>query len=513
MRNYQYHLLAAIIAILMVVAVRANFPKVDKYHYGADEGYYLHYSKVLHDEGFYPGMRRLSNEHAEKLQRSVIPSPLRIFHMFNLWVFSYLFGGIAGLSWLSLISYLLMLVVSFLYIYRTFGGLSALVATVLLATAPLGLGISARALMDSTNYLMIIVTMVAFLQYLAKPSWRNAVIFIIVHWLCVMEKDVNIVFLPAFALVWLFLFWRERDRYAFVHGLVVAIAVPVLCFVSYMVFVGWDNFLTIFTALGQAYKVSPFTSYGIIYHNGPWYQFIVDYAILAPLLLVVSLFGVGYLFAKDNVIEKRQLAIMLTVFISNAIFIATVSMNVRYIIYMEWFMALIVAVVVPLWLRQVSLPMALRNGLLMVFVGFIAIFNVVQYNRIFVQHTTYDTINYNLLYSGEVLPKMYMQQVLDEERIKLTQVPLSTEAQAKLTQSYELYKQRDFETIIANCKAIIKEQPYHAETYNLLCAAYNELGLYHYASEACNMALMMQPDFNLAENNLMWATTQLQAQQ
>lgn len=511
-QKYGYHALAAVLLLITIMVLRSDFPTLDKYHYGADEGYYLHYANTLHDEGFIKGMHHLAEEHAEKVQRSVIPSPLRVFHMFCLWVFSYIFSGIVGLSWLSLISYALVVLVSYLFVYRIYGGVSAIIITALLATAPLGIGVSSRGLMDTTNYLLIVLSGITFIRYLQKPSGRHLALFIGIFVLCVLEKEVNVVLLPAFALVWLYEYWKQKGALPFLHAVIVAISIPLVCFASYMIFIGWDSFYTIFSGLGQGFKISPFTSYTVIYHSGPWYQFLVDYSILAPVAVMVSILGFGYLLASSTISTIRPVLILAFVFFTNVVFIATISMNVRYIIYIEWLMALVLAVAIPIGLKRIaSVPLQRIVGI--VLVGFLATYNYVQYNRIFVANETYDTINYNLLVGGNLMPKLELDAVINEERKRLAAVPLDEQSNALLVQSYQLYQNKEFGTVVNNCKAIIKIQPYHAETYNLLCAAYNELKLYHYAVEACNMALVVEPSYQLAKNNLAWANEQLQSEQ
>jgi len=261
--------------------------------------------------------------------------------------------------------------------------------------------------------------------------------------------------------------------------------------------------------LGRAFQITPFTKYGVIFHKGPWYQFIVDYAILSPVILLLSLVAMGYLLSKSDLPNKQVIIIAAVVFFFNALFITTVSMNVRYILYMDWLMALVLAVAIPLWVSEIQFNLTAKRVCAILLLLFLGIFNYSQYHKLFVEHQSYDTINHTLLTNGEILPKWYMEAQIQEERIKLLNTPLTPEASALLQQSYELNDAKDFDGVIANCKAILQLNPYHAETYNLLCVAYNEKGMYHYAIEACNMALYMAPDYKLAKNNLAWAMEQI----
>ena len=48
-------------------------------------------------------------------------------------------------------------------------------------------------------------------------------------------------------------------------------------------------------------------------------------------------------------------------------------------------------------------------------------------------------------------------------------------------------------------------KPNNAVVLNNLCAAYNDLGKWQDAIQACSKALELEPDFKLAKNNLKWA--------
>ena len=48
-------------------------------------------------------------------------------------------------------------------------------------------------------------------------------------------------------------------------------------------------------------------------------------------------------------------------------------------------------------------------------------------------------------------------------------------------------------------------RPNYAEAWNNIGAAYNKLGRYEEAAAACEEALRLKPDFQLARNNLQYA--------
>jgi protein O-mannosyl-transferase len=51
----------------------------------------------------------------------------------------------------------------------------------------------------------------------------------------------------------------------------------------------------------------------------------------------------------------------------------------------------------------------------------------------------------------------------------------------------------------------LKLRPDYAEAWNNICAANNQLGRFEEASKACEQALRLKPDLELARNNLQYA--------
>jgi tetratricopeptide (TPR) repeat protein len=72
---------------------------------------------------------------------------------------------------------------------------------------------------------------------------------------------------------------------------------------------------------------------------------------------------------------------------------------------------------------------------------------------------------------------------------------------------YEAYQEGDFNLCIELNKKAIALQPDYVRAYNNLCSAYNSLKMWDKGIEACNKAIEIDPNFQLAKNNLNWAIT------
>src|SRR5215212_6930114 len=76
--------------------------------------------------------------------------------------------------------------------------------------------------------------------------------------------------------------------------------------------------------------------------------------------------------------------------------------------------------------------------------------------------------------------------------------PASSAAQipeSYLARNFQLYREARYAESIAASRAAINLRPNYAEAWNNIGAAYNKLGQYDEAVDACEQALRYKPDF------------------
>jgi Flp pilus assembly protein TadD len=75
--------------------------------------------------------------------------------------------------------------------------------------------------------------------------------------------------------------------------------------------------------------------------------------------------------------------------------------------------------------------------------------------------------------------------------------------------SEKLYLNSQYEKAIDVCIQLLKFAPNNKLAYNNMCASYNQLKEWDLAKTACQNALTIDPNFQIAKNNLNWANREL----
>jgi len=83
--------------------------------------------------------------------------------------------------------------------------------------------------------------------------------------------------------------------------------------------------------------------------------------------------------------------------------------------------------------------------------------------------------------------------------------PTTQTPESYLGLSLQLYREERYAESIAASRAALALRPSYAEAWNNICAAYNKLGRYDNAGAACEEALRLKSDFQLARSNLQYA--------
>ncbi len=119
---------------------------------------------------------------------------------------------------------------------------------------------------------------------------------------------------------------------------------------------------------------------------------------------------------------------------------------------------------------------------------------------------------YKLIYTSPLgFAKLYkhLPPSLRKLKTQTEMLPGSDKATDLLNQSLNSYNQGDYNECIRLNKKALEINPALADAWNNICASYNSMKMWKEASNACNEAIKIRPDYQLAKNNLNWALKNL----
>ena len=265
--------------------------------------------------------------------------------------------------------------------------------TALMATAPLQIHLSQRALIDS-YFCFVAVTALWLawenLQHPRRGAWLTS--YTLSLTLLVLTKE-NAAFV-VFALIGVLLLNRYlRFGTATPHLLIATIVGPLIAvfFLAFLVGGLWDwiQFYRMFI------EKSRLNFYSVLVQDGPWYRYAVDFVILSPVLVA---FACGAVFQ----VKPRQRA---TLFVTTFLLLSLSGMSMvrygislRYAAFCELPLCWLACTQVLSLSRIVSQRhrTALTVGVFLI----LASVNVNQYVRFFVEGAIYDPVTAALVWSS-----------------------------------------------------------------------------------------------------------------
>lgn len=115
-------------------------------------------------------------------------------------------------------------------------------------------------------------------------------------------------------------------------------------------------------------------------------------------------------------------------------------------------------------------------------------------------------------YQSQVLLGNIKSKIISPEQ-EIKNIISKIKAKPSVANYFELsLKYYDFKQYEKSIKAsfeILKIDPKNADAYNNICASYNHLKKWELGATACEKAIAINPDFQLAKNNLNWAKSNL----
>ena len=262
----------------------------------ADEGCYLRYATRIaeHGPGAFPALFREYLD--DPLAPQLFPSPIRLTPI-ALDTLSVLFSGpdFASLADVSLVAFLALLILVFAALRRSHGERTALAVTLLLSVSPLHLAMARRALADSLNAMLLLSCLWLCLHGLTadktSPRWWAGVG--VAYAVTFLGRELNLILIPiSLALIAGHLVLRQRPIHLWPIACVSLLPLLAAVTLAALAAGGPSTAWAVFSAtMGQPAH----NEYAILYGNGPWFRYVVDYLLLSPWTMLLYLMWLGYL--------------------------------------------------------------------------------------------------------------------------------------------------------------------------------------------------------------------------
>jgi 4-amino-4-deoxy-L-arabinose transferase-like glycosyltransferase len=273
--------------LISVVTVFYAIPVKEQVYHGPDEYSYHIYSRFLLEHGMqgFPGLLKEFISHKD---RWIWPSPLRAGYLFLSTVSFRMLGPFfSSLAYLSWISFVVTLLITFYFSRKLFGGDFAGLCTLLYAFSPLQMAMAKRALSDSLGNLFIVLAIWLFLDFLMKPSSMKLAFFTAAYAYALLIKETALLYAVFFAVAYgVFVFKRNSDTSVRKALVATAIAVGIAVTVLLLVF---QNPADIMQVIKIQQAMPSLNQYSVLFCRGPWFRYLIDYMLLSPVVTLLSL--------------------------------------------------------------------------------------------------------------------------------------------------------------------------------------------------------------------------------
>ncbi len=400
-----YRIFIVAFAAMILIFLASNPLKATDFHTKNDEGYYYKYaySEVLHGKGI---LKRLISWYATSDEARIHPAPLRIgYILMSAFLFKACgFPSFYILVFVSTLSFFIFLYICFNYVRIYFDVDTALLTFLFLSSSPLMLGLSRRALIDSSANLLWGLAVWLFLDVLTRPKRSSYVFFLITLIAAISFKEVSLILIPFFMLAG----WMGKRNGSAVNafqiwGVFIFPAVFIFLFYGW-IFGGAGFFQAAISAISKTHFSSNYpNAYAIDYCSGPWFRYLVDFLLLIPLETLLFIAYAGYLCTQKGALDfKRKYLLAYFVYVYGALSFLAHSKVVRFVVNLE----MVIALFAVLMMIELSKGSGEQKRRIFLFYGCFGIFlyNWFSFMDLIYKPTLLDPISYYLLVFRHFIP-------------------------------------------------------------------------------------------------------------
>lgn len=270
---------------------------------GYDENIYRTFAQALGEEGL-EGIRLLTLRAPTDEVLSKGPLPLRIGFVAASTLACKLLGGyeLANLAWLSFASGLAAVVFGAALLRAWIGPRWSLVGALFLITSPLAVALSRRALQDAFFAMLTTGCVLAFHASYRRPSPARLALLGASLTAALLTKETSaVLYLCFFALALAY----RRAAPPPPRLWIPLIAGPLIALLVLLSIVG--DLGSLYATYAAYYQRQGTIDYALIHQRGPWFRYLIDLFLLAPVASLLTVAGIAATPPDDDARRGRLL--------------------------------------------------------------------------------------------------------------------------------------------------------------------------------------------------------------
>jgi len=360
---------------------------------GNDELSYLGHARIFGEQGL-AGFRQSIQRATENPETLTGPPPFRILYFCAAWASCKLLSGYEtrNLAWLSWAAGIGTVLVGYALFRKWFSPQTAFLGALLLITSPVATALSRRALQDGFFEFIVVLGVWVYHHCWTRQRPSNAVWFGLCILAGLLTKESMVLLLPCFGAA--ACLYAKQAGWRPLRG--IGLAAILACAVYLLIMIGVSGGLEVYVRTYRAYAdVFQHSDYVAQYQRGPWFRYLIDFLLVAPLTGVAAIIGAAHPAPKEETFGQRLSSIYgLSILV---LFTAVLTLNIRFVLVVDVFLRALAALAVSGLLARVNVDHRRRRYIVLGLVGLLLATDIRQFQQLFVHAGVYDPFTLNLL--------------------------------------------------------------------------------------------------------------------
>ncbi|MFH0855027.1 MAG: glycosyltransferase family 39 protein [Candidatus Omnitrophota bacterium] len=391
-----YRLVLFLIIAVAITLVSLTFKNIH-FAASADEGYYFSYASSIADRGV-SGFSALFQGYLENQRHWLYPNPLRVGFIGLSAIWLKITGvSFMNMAYLSLAFFVLFLLTSYYFSRRYLGEKMALLFVTLLAFSPIQLAMSRRALMDSAVNFFSYLSIWLFWDFLKKKGRLKLIFFIGAYSFSILVKETALLLAVSFLILLLVDRFVYKNKCSLKEFSSVLLLPPFIALAAYAL-LGCLPY--IFDTVKIILNSPQANSYALLFGSGPWYRYLIDYMVLSPWVVILSI-GFIFYFILDKA-NNELAAYFVVIFLVNLALFNFFTKNLRYVMILDLplrlFSLLMLNIVANKFFPRQAIKIVSALAIVLVLSDYL------NFYHLFVQESIYDPVSFYLLKARRIIP-------------------------------------------------------------------------------------------------------------